>query len=108
MSADLTTEQPASKTSSSIKKRQLPRLPPTEGRTRKLDFVVCNAGFAAGHVKHLVHLLRENPFAAHPLAEFRVVKLPTAQGAQAIQDFVLLFREMMFEPFLEQRRDGVR
>src|SRR5436190_19154274 len=94
--------------SSSIKKRQLPRLPPTEGRTRKLDFVVCNAGFAAGHVKHLVHLLRENPFAAHPLAEFRVVELPAAQGAQAIQDFVLLFREMMFEPLLEQGRHGVR
>ena len=92
----------------SVEQRKLGICGPAKRFSRKVGATTGNSGFAAGHVKQLVHLLRENSLAAHPFAEFRVVEFPAAQRTQTIQDFFFLIRKMVFEPLLEQVCDGVR
>ena len=86
---------------------RLARLATTKVICRKIRFILRDAGFAAGHVEQLVYLIGQNSFAVHAPAEFRLVELSAAHGAQPAQNLFLLVWEMVLQPLLEQRRDGV-
>src|SRR5947208_3468236 len=88
-------ERMASEFQFSVEQRKLGICGSAKRFRRKVGATAGNSGFAAGHVKQLVHLLRENSLAAHPLAEFRVVEFPAAQRTQTIQDFFFLIRKMV-------------
>jgi len=44
----------------------------------------------------------QNTFASHPRPKARIFELATAQGADAIQDFVFSFREVLLQPGFEE------
>jgi hypothetical protein len=56
------------------------------------------------HPEELADLRGVGPASAHPAAEARVVQAPAAHLADPVQDLLLPLRQVVREPFLEERR----
>jgi len=68
--------------------------------------VSAKVGLAAGDVERLGNLVGENALAAHSRAETGIVEFVAANGADAVQYFVLFSGDVACQPLFKNRRDG--